>query len=93
METNLESVHKTIDKIVCSSEAVSKVVGDIANISATSKQTMAASEETAAISQNHINQPQKAKNLVNELISSSDGLKKYFEEEPRVWRHFSTIPT
>lgn len=54
-----------------------KIVGAISNISEVSEETTASSQEAAALSQEHINQLERAKQLVDELISISDGLKKY----------------
>ena len=81
--TNMADVS---DKIYHSHEKISdiavfneKIVEAITSISSVSEQTMAASEETAAISQEHIRQLQNVKELVNGLIGTSNELKKYFQ--------------
>jgi methyl-accepting chemotaxis protein len=75
VSTRINHTHEKINDISVFNE---KIVDSIMNLSTTSEQTMATTEETAAISQEHIQQLQSVNTLVNELMLTSDELKKYF---------------
>jgi methyl-accepting chemotaxis protein len=74
-------IYNTHDKISDISTSNEKIVEAITNLSTTSEQTMATTQETAAISQEHIQQLRDVKKLINELMGISDELKKYFVNE------------
>jgi methyl-accepting chemotaxis protein len=74
-------IYNTREKIGDIAVSNGKIVEAITNISTVSEQTMASSQETAAISQDHISQLQNAKKLVNKLIETSGELRKYFDLE------------
>ncbi|HEX3021622.1 MAG TPA: methyl-accepting chemotaxis protein [Lachnospiraceae bacterium] len=73
-------INNTNEKIKVISASNEKIVASIMNLTATSEQTMATTEETAAISQEHITQLQNITSLINELLRTSDELKKYFAD-------------
>lgn len=76
VSSKIYNTNEEIRDITVSNE---KIVDAIMNLSTTSEQTMAITEETAAISQEHIHQLQNVNILINELIRTSDELKKYFD--------------
>lgn len=75
VSSKIYNTHEKISNISASNE---KIVDAIMNLSSTSEQTMATTEETAAISQEHIHQLQHVNILINDLLRTSDELKKYF---------------
>jgi len=74
-------IYNTNEKIKYISASNEKIVDSISNLSSTSQQTMATTQETAAVSQHHIQQLQDVNTLINELIHSSNELKKYYNDE------------
>jgi methyl-accepting chemotaxis protein len=70
----VEKVSAIIEDIIL---ANSKVTDKIINVASVSEETMAASEETSAMTQEHILQAKKTKKLVQELAEISRNLAKY----------------
>lgn len=71
---NAKSVNDSINQILKSNN---QIVDSISNISAVSEQTTANAEEVNAMTHKNIEQSQQAKQLVAELIKTSQDMKKY----------------
>jgi Methyl-accepting chemotaxis protein len=80
VSSKINNTHEKISAITLSNE---KIVDAITKLSATSEETMSTTQEAAAITQEHIQQLQAVKNYVNEMINTSDRLKKYFLKETK----------
>ncbi len=71
---NAISVNASINQILTSNN---QIVDSISNISAVSQQTTANAEEVSAMTHKNIEQSKQAKQLVTELIETSQEMKKY----------------
>jgi methyl-accepting chemotaxis protein len=74
VSNRVEKVSEIIKDIIL---ANSKVTDKILNVASVSEETMAASEETSAMTQEHILQAKETKKLVQELAEISRNLAKY----------------
>lgn len=74
VRNKIDSVNTNINDILKSNE---KIVASISNISAVSEQTTANSQEAEAMTNEHIEQANYAKNLVEDLMKASGDLKRY----------------
>ncbi len=70
----VENVKHAIESILQANE---QIVSSTQSISAISQQTMTYSESACSMTKKHIEDSEKAKTLVEELISTADNLKKY----------------
>lgn len=74
LRQKIMNVTNKIDEIL---ENNQKIVASISDVSAVSKQTMANSQEAAAMTNEHIEQAAHAQNLIHELMETSKKMDKY----------------
>ncbi len=81
ISSNTKNVRTKINSAIESIQSVlnanSRIVDSISNISAASQETMANSQQAAAMSHEHINKAGQTLKLVAELQSTSEEMKKY----------------
>lgn len=76
VRNKIKIVNEGISQILKANE---KVVEAITNISAVSEQTMSSAQEAIAITEQHNMQADKAQNIADELISTSEKMRKYIK--------------